>query len=182
MGQPRPIVPVALVAAVFSRHEAVLAWAREQLEAMWGPVGLASTPYNFNQTRYYEPTMGLDLRKQFLVFHDLVDLDCLPEVKQRTNVLEAELAGSTLYPEKRPVNLDPGILSLGKFQLATTKDQAHRIYLREGIFAEVTLRFEAGEWQPWPWTYADYREEYVRNFLLQARDYYRERLRLGPGS
>ena len=44
-------------------------------------------------------------------------------------------------------------------------------------FAEVTLRFQAGVWEPWPWTYADYREEHVRNFLVQARDYYRDRLR-----
>ena len=69
------------------------------------------------------------------------------------------------------------MLSLGKFLLATTKDQAHRVYLRDGIFAEVTLRFEAGAFEPWPWTYADYREPFVRDFLRQARDYYRGRLR-----
>jgi hypothetical protein len=60
--------------------------------------------------------------------------------------------------------------------LATTKDQAHRIYLRDGIFAEVTLRFQAGAFEPWPWTYADYREDFVREFLREARTYYRSRL------
>jgi hypothetical protein len=77
------------------------------------------------------------------------------------------------------LNLDPGVLSLGKFLLATTKDQAHRIYLCDGIFAEVTLRFEAGEFVPWPWTYADYREPDVREWLKQAREYYRGLIRSG---
>ena len=36
------------------------------------------------------------------------------------------------------------MMTLGKFMLATTKDQAHRIDLRDGIYAEVTLRFQAG--------------------------------------
>jgi hypothetical protein len=67
---------------------------------------------------------------------------------------------------------------LGKFLLASTKDQAHRIYLREGIFAEVTLRFQAGAYEPWPWTYADYRLDEVRAFLKKAREFYREQLQL----
>ena len=121
--------------------------------------------------------MGRGLRKCLFAFRDLVAPDCLPAVKLHTNAVEAELAALGTYPEPRPLNLDPGVLSLGKFLLATTKDQAHRIYLRDGIFAEVTLRFEAGAFEPWPWTYADYREPAVRDFLRQARDYYRGRLR-----
>jgi hypothetical protein len=74
------------------------------------------------------------------------------------------------------LNLDPGLLSLGKFMLATTKDQAHRIYLRDGIFAEVTLHYHAGAFEAWPWTYADYQLPFVREFLGCARDYYRRRL------
>jgi hypothetical protein len=65
---------------------------------------------------------------------------------------------------------------LGKFILATTKDQAHRIYLRDGIYGEVTLRFDTGEYEPWPWTYADYRETVVRSALKEFRNYYRIRL------
>ena len=101
----------------------------------------------------------------------------LPDVKLRTNALERDLAGSGTYAEERPLNLDPGLLALGKFLLATTKDQAHRVYLRDGIFAEVTLRYHAGAWEPWPWTYADYRLPEVHAFLRQARDLYRQRLR-----
>jgi hypothetical protein len=121
--------------------------------------------------------MGPGLRKEFLAFHDLVPADSLPDIKLRTNALEEELAQAKQYPEARPLNLDPGALTLGKFLLATTKDQAHRIYLRDGIFAEVTLRFQAGTFEPWTWTYADYRLPFVRDFLNNAREFYRQQLK-----
>ena len=168
---------VLLVVAAFSRYEQAIAWGRERLERAFGPIGLAGAPFVFNQTSYYEATMGPDLKKQFFAFRDLVSPDSLPAIKLGTNALESELAGRHGYPEPRPLNLDPGHLSLGKFLLATTKDQAHRVYLRDGIFAEVTLRYEAGGFEPWPWTYADYRQGCVRAFLQEARDYYRRRLR-----
>jgi hypothetical protein len=185
MAEPCLPALVLLVVAAFSRHAVALAWARERLEREYGPVVRASEPFDFHQTRYYEPTMGTGLRKQFFGFRRLVAADCLPAVKLRTNELEKELAESGAYPEVRPLNLDPGTLSLGKFQLATTKDQAHRIYLRDGIFAEVTLRFQDGAFEPWPWTYADYCETGVRAFLKELRDLYRQLLaenRTEPGA
>jgi hypothetical protein len=177
MADPRPPVPVLLVAGLFGRHADALDWGRQRLEGEFGPVGLASPPYLFDQTAYYTPTMGPDLRKQFLAFHDLVGPECLPEVKLRTNALEQELVGAGRHPEPRPLNIDPGVLGLGKLLLATTKDQAHRVYLRDGIFAEVTLRFQAGAFEPWPWTYADYRLPRVLAFFKEAREFYRGRLR-----
>jgi uncharacterized protein DUF4416 len=177
MGEPCLSDPVLLIVAAFSRHDAALAWARQRLEQAFGPVALASPPFAFDQTRYYEPAMGPDLWKQFLAFERLVAADCLADAKRLTNDLEAELAQSQTYPEPRPLNLDPGVLSLGKFLLATTKDQAHRVYLRDGIYAEVTLRFRAGAFEPWPWTYADYRQPAVLAFFQEARAWYRRRLR-----
>jgi hypothetical protein len=176
MAEPRPPVPALLVVAAFSRHPEALGWAQTRLEEVIGPVGLAGTPFVFNQTTYYTATMGQGLRKQLLAFRDLVAPDLLPDLKLRTNALEHELAAAGTYPDARPVNLDPGLLTLGKFMLATTKDQAHRVYLRDGIYAEVTLRYHQGAFEPWPWTYADYRQSCVHEFLQQAREYYRLRL------
>jgi hypothetical protein len=139
-------------------------------------VALGGEPFDFHHTRYYEATMGSGLRKQFLVFRDLVHAEDLARIKNVTNDLERQLALEGLYAEPRPLNLDPGLLTLGKFMLATTKDQAHRIYLRDGIYAEVTLRFHGGAFEPWPWTYADYREDHVRAFLKEARELYRVKL------
>ncbi len=177
MAEPRPPVPVLLVIAVFSRHTDALSLARTQLEQTYGPVERGSPAFIFDQTTYYTDEMGGDLRKQFFAFHDLINPERLPAIKLHTNVLEREIAQSGLYPEPRPINIDPGYLQLGKFLLATTKDQGHRIYLRDGIYAEVTLRFTAGAFEPWPWTYADYRQAGVLAFLQEVRDYYHDRLR-----
>jgi hypothetical protein len=177
MGQSIIPSPVLLVIAVFSRHEEALGWAEEKLIAHFGPICRRSPDFDFHQTRYYESSMGLGLRKRFLVFRNLVPPDRLADTKLYTNQLEEELARTARFPEPRPLNLDPGILSLGKFMLATTKDQAHRVYLQLGIYAEVTLRFQSHAFHPNPWTYADYREPALLDFLNEARDYYRQRLR-----
>jgi hypothetical protein len=179
MAEPRPQKPVLLVVAAFSRHADALDWGRDRLTEHYGPVGFASEPFAFHHTDYYQRSMGDGLSKQFFAFENLVAPDCLPDVKLHTNRLEQALAATQTFTEERPLNLDPGILVLGKFLLATTKDQAHRVYLRDGIFAEVTLRFEAGAFEPWPWTYADYREPHVRAWLGLAREYYKQRLRRG---
>ena len=177
MAEARPPVPVLLVAAVFSRHADALSWARDRLEEAYGPVERVSPPFVFDQTDYYAGAMGTDLRKQFLVFRELVSPDRLAEIKLHANALERDLAGSGQHAEARPVNIDPGYLNLGKFLLATTKDQAHRVYLGKGIYAEATLRFEAGAFTPWPWTYADYRQPAVLEFLREVRASYHDRLR-----
>jgi hypothetical protein len=165
-----------LIVAAFSRRAAALAWAAERLEQAYGPTCAKSEAYAFTQTDYYEAAMGRDLQKQLWAFNRLVPLDSIPSIKTRTNGLEVELAGLKTFPEARPLNLDPGFLTLGKFQLVTTKDQAHRVYVGEGIYAENTLRFQEGAYEPWPWTYADYRLPQVRDFLVHMRARYQERL------
>jgi hypothetical protein len=176
MARPRPTTAALLVVAAFSRHLDALTWARARLEAKYGPVAMASEPFVFDQTSYYESSMGAVLSKVLWSFADLIDPARLPDIKHDTNALEQELADSGRYPDARPVNLDPGYLVMGKFLLATTKDQAHRVYLRDGIFAEVTLQFSSGTFRPWTWTYADYRLESVIAFLNAAREDYRGRL------
>jgi hypothetical protein len=165
-----------LVVAAFSRHMEALGWAHERLEDAFGRIVAGSEIYDFTQTGYYEPAMGRDLKKQLWAFDNLVPLETIALIKAQTNDLEAELAAQGIYPEARPLNLDPGLLTLGKFQLATTKDQAHRVYVGEGIYAENTLRFQDGAFEPWPWTYADYRLPQVRDFLVHMRARYQERL------
>ena len=165
-----------LVVACFSRHPDSLRWATDQLTPHYGAIALTSPDFAFHHTKYYDATMGTSLIKRFLVFESIAPADCLADVKRLTIELERELAQSGRFPEPRPLNLDPGLLQLGKFLLASTKDQAHRIYLRDGIFAEVTLRFQAGAFEVWPWTYADYQEEPVREFLNQARAYLYEKV------
>ncbi|MGQ9574640.1 MAG: DUF4416 family protein [Thermoguttaceae bacterium] len=163
--------------AAFSRHAEALAWARHRAVGAWGPLALESRPFAFNQTDYYEPTMGRGLRKVFLAFAELADPADLAQWKLLTNTWEAEYAATGRHPEARPLNLDPGYLTLAKLVLASTKDFAHRIYLGRGVFAEITLSYHHHAWQDHQWTLADYRQQAYHEFFSQCREYLHRRLR-----
>lgn len=171
-----------LFAAAFSRHSRALDWCRQRMVAEWGPILRSSELYSFHHTAYYDRTMGTGLLKQMFLFERRVALGELARLKIAAIQMESELMQGGEYPEPRPINIDPGLITLGKFMLATTKDNAHRIYLGDGIFAETTLRFQDGQFEPWPWTYADYREPAVLQFLNDAREEFRRRLHENPAS
>jgi len=166
-----------LIVAAFSRWPEAIGWARENLQNRYGPIVLASPLFDFVETHYYDDEMGTGLKKGFFAFERLIQPTDIVDIKLATNKLERQAVQSgDLATEwvgvTRPINLDPGYLHAGKWVLATTKDQAHRLYLNRGIYAEVTLRFERGEFVPWPWTYPNYCREDYRAFFKQARNEY----------
>jgi hypothetical protein len=114
--------------------------------------------------------MGEGLKKQFFAFERLIDPGALAGIKRQTNEWEAEYAALARHPEPRPLNLDPGYITAAKLVLASTKDHAHRIYLCDGIFAEVTLSYRAGQWQPLEWSYPDYRRDDYQSFFTRCRE------------
>jgi hypothetical protein len=178
MGAISEPTPVLLITAAFSRHASALAWGRAKCEAAWGPVALESEVFDFVETDYYDATMGAGQKKQLWAFEQLIDPSTLVEVKRATNDWEAELAASGSYDDERPLNLDPGYLTLAKLVLASSKDHAHRIYVAQGIYAEVTLSYRKGGWQKHPWTFPDYQRADYQAFFDRCRD----QLRSGRGN
>jgi hypothetical protein len=174
MGQVHSPSPALLLLAVFSRHGEALSWARQRAVDVWGPLATESPVFEFDQTDYYRSTMGPGLQKVFLTFTRPFDPADLAEIKLQTNQWEADYAQHSDHPEPRPLNLDPGYLTSGKLVLASTKDHAHRIYLARGIYAEVTLYYKHGCWQPHLWTFADYRREDYHQFFSQCRESLRQ--------
>lgn len=177
MGQPAEHDPVLLIVGAFSRFPEALDWAKRELERHFGPVALESPRFAFTETDYYAPTMGEGLEKQFYGFQRLIRPEEIVGIKLQTNALEEAYSRQGGHDVPRPLNLDPGYLSMAKWVLASTKDHAHRIYLGSGIYVELTLRYTAGEFAPWPWTYPDYRRDDYRAFLLHARRRYQGLLR-----
>ncbi len=177
MGQPAPHSPALRILAAFSRHEAALAWARQRAVAEFGPVAMESPVFRFDQTDYYRATMGEGLRKVFLAFEKPYALDETVETKLATNRWEEQYAAGHRHAEPRPLNLDPGYLTLGKLVLSSTKDFAHRVYLARGIYAEVTLFFRHGRWEHHDFTFADYRRADYQAFFTRCREYLHQRLR-----
>ena len=171
MGEIHTKQPVLLILPAFAAEEATLHWARNKATELFGPIVLESETFRFDRfTNYYERSMGARLFKKIWAFENPIDPERLAAVKIATNHLEEELAEIHASPGvARPLNLDPGYVDLGKLVLASTKDHAHRIYLQQGIFAELTLIYTKKHWQLLPWTYPDYQSKEYHEFFDQCR-------------
>lgn len=166
MDVARPAAPAAFFCAVTFGGTEGLESAALALRALLGDEAGRMAPFPFDFTRYYEREMGPGLRKTLVLYREPRDPSRLPSVKRSTCELERSLAA----PDgRRRVNLDPGYLTPAKVVLATTKDFAHRLYLGDAIYGEVTLSARGGAFQPHPWTYPDFRQETVRQFLWRGR-------------
>lgn len=161
--------PVLLLVAASTRYDAALDWTRDKIAAEFGDDLVTSPAFEFTETDYYAESMGSDLKKQFVVSQDPIDPGRLAAIKCLTNKWEADYAAESNHPESRPLNLDPGYLTLAKLVLASTKDHAHRIYLSQGIYAEVTLSYRHKAWQSLPWTYPDYQRADYQAFFSNCR-------------
>ena len=178
MGQIHPHYPVLLVAAITSRYGEAIEWAIAQASQAWGPVSLQSDLFDFQETGFYEKTMGGDLRKQLVAFQ-WFDPANLPGCKIASNQWEEQYARDHAHPEARPLNIDPGYITEAKLVLATTKDRDHRVYLRDGIYAEVTLHYQQNRWTESRWTYPDYRRTDFQSFFTECRNHLRNQLKTG---
>jgi hypothetical protein len=173
MGDIRAPSPVLLLVAATSRYMDAIDLGREQCEDRFGAALAVSKTFDFTETDYYAAEMGENLKKQFWAFEQ-IDPGRLAVIKRQTNAWEAEYAALRRHPEQRPLNLDPGYITLAKLVLASTKDHAHRVYLGDGIYAEVTLMYRGGGWQPSGWTYPDYRRVDFQEFFSHCRDLMRQ--------
>lgn len=177
MGTAKTPDPVLLfVGAILSSPDLDGA-VRDALAGEFGEIETESRTFSFDHTQYYEEEMGAGLAKKFYAFRKLIDPARIADIKLQTNVLEKRLFSTTDTPRRRRANLDPGYISLSHLVLATTKNHAHRVYLRDGIYAEVTLRFHEGAFRPWEWTYPDYRTPEYIEFFNGLRKRYKELLR-----
>jgi hypothetical protein len=173
VGAIRTPIPVKLIAPMLAADPASFQPAQEALEERFGPLDFVSNDLPFTFTRYYAEELGEHLLRRFVSVRDLIDPGELAGIKLWSNTLEDSLRRAG----KRTVNVDPGYVCGGKLVLATTKDQAHRIYLCDGIYAEATLLYRAGKFVPQPWTYPDYASEPYHRILMDIRTRYMAQLR-----
>ncbi|PIY19466.1 DUF4416 domain-containing protein [Candidatus Desantisbacteria bacterium CG_4_10_14_3_um_filter_40_18] len=152
---------VKLIIAMLSSSEELFETAQRRLEQVFGSIDFCSQILPFTFTQYYMPEMGEDLKRRFISFSLRIQSEELAGIKVLTNSIEQEF----IVGDRRRINLDSGYITAAKLILATTKDNSHRIYLSNGIYAEITLRFVSGTFRPWEWTYPDYKTpEYIEIF------------------
>ncbi len=175
MSKPEKSDAVKLIASLFSSEKALVERVIEQLVKLYGDADWISPEIFFDRTRYYEKEMGWPLHRRFLAFKNLIAPEMLVDVKLKTNEIEK----TYLKGEKRRINIDPGYISLERLILATGKNYIHRVYLREGIYADLTLVFKRGGFVPLEWTYPDYAHPEMIACFNAIRAQYLEQLRGG---
>jgi hypothetical protein len=172
MGIAKTPLPVKLIMAIFTNQLTLFPKIETQLEEKYGKIDFKSPIFEFDYTDYYKDEMGPDLKKRFISFENLIKLEEVHSIKNFTNALEKKYSRQ----DKRAINVDPGYISSSQLVLASTKDYYHRIYLGKGIYAEVTLFFKGGTFQPLPWTYPDYKVASSVDIFNKIRGIYREQI------
>lgn len=178
MSTPREPNPAKLFVSVISALPELLATALSWLADRYGGLDFVSPVLPFNYTDYYCAEMGQPLIRRFASFVDLISPDELVLIKLETNRQERRLSEGG----QRKVNIDPGYLLPERLVLASGKDSAHRLYLGQGIYGDLTLMFQSRDYRPLPWTYPDYAETRVRGWLRALRQKYLVQLRLDDKS
>lgn len=177
MGAPKTPAPVKLLAGLLGTSDALLDQAAATLSEPFGPIDVFSTVTDWTLSTYYRDEMGPTIRRQFVSFEQLVSPDEIAKLKLATNEMEQRWCTAS----GRQVNIDPGYIAATKLVLASTKDAAHRVYLGVGIYAEATLLFTNGSFQPHAYTYPDYAAPEALAFFNSVRATYLQQLRAARG-
>ncbi len=165
MSHPHAPPPAKLVVGLLFRDPHVQQQALDTMEATFGPLDFLTEQEPFTFTAYYDREMGPGLLRQTIAFLRLVDPASLVDVKLVTNQWEQHFS----VGGRRTINIDPGLLSEERLILATGKNFTHRIYLRDGIYADLTLIYQKGGYRALPWTYPDYQTPRLLHFLAVLR-------------
>jgi hypothetical protein len=168
MSQPKDAMDVKALASIFSVSSDFINETIVALSDQYGETDFISGLLPFLYTDYYMPEMGSPLLRRFVSFKKLIRPESLPDIKIWTNELESRY----VIHGKRSVNIDPGYISPAHLILATGKAYTHRPYLRNGVYADITLIYQDKAFQGLPWTYPDYAEPRMKDMFKRIRDKY----------
>ena len=173
MSNPSEAEDVKLISSLFSSQANLIDRVILKMEGLFGPTDWMSPAFFFDRTKYYEKEMGWPLHRRFISFKTLVRPQDIVEIKWKTNDLEnKESQGG-----KRKINIDPGFVALERLVLATGKNYTHRIYLSKGIYADLTLIFQRGSFNPLAWTFKDYGDPEIIDYFNEIRERYKRQIR-----
>ena len=173
MAHPESPLPVKYLVAVLFRTAEQLDSARKELVAHWGNIDFEGRDHLFDVTDYYAPELGTPLYRRLLAFEQLYPPTLIVDMKLECNTIEDVLASDG----KRTVNLDAGYLDHNKYLLASAKEAGQKVYLDKGIYADLSGRYKAGKYQPFEWSFPDFRDGRYDEELLSIRRFYLRQLK-----
>jgi len=166
--------PVKLIASLLTGVPQLIDEVCGELSERYGAIDFISEALPFHYTRYYEAELGGSLMRRMVSLQQLISPEALPAIKLATNAIEQRYADDQ---GKRKINIDPGYIALSHLVLATCKGFAHRPYLQDGVYADLTLIFQAHTFRALEWTFPDYKSAGMIGLLNTMRDNYLKQLR-----
>ena len=173
MVSPKSPDYVKLFTGILTSFPELIPACEHDLSDLFGPIDFRSETFPFDGTNYYDAEMGPGILRCFLSFTRLIDPGALAAIKLQTNNLEFKFTESG----NRKINYDPGYLDFHKVVLASGKFGGPKIYLSQGIYADMTLRYLDGEFLPLDWGFPDFRSGLYNDVFMKIRRLYKENLK-----
>ena len=161
--------PGQLIVSIIYSHIDAVVDALKLLEKQFGRVRCETVDIPYSCSDRYEEEMGPKLVRRLFSFEKKVERDSLPEIKSVCRKIERQLSDQVGDYFFRAANLDPGILTPDNLVMASNREYNHRIYLADGVFADIQLIWAHGQFTRLPWTNHDFCEDEVVDFLLRVR-------------
>ncbi len=139
------------------------------LERKFGRVQYETMEIECQNAGEYLEEMGDQLQRRFFSFEQLVGRDELPSIKNTCHKIEPQFSDIVGEHYFRTVNFDPGILSLVNLTMSSHREMNHRVYLRDGVYAEQALIWSRGQFVQLPWTLPDYCDPEAIDFFCRVR-------------
>lgn len=160
------------IGALFSDRE-LLKEAEEICVSRIGKIDHRSEAFPFEATSYYDNEMGTPIFRLFFSFDTLKSPGELAALKLQCNQIEDQLKTD----QHRKVNLDIGYLDFHKMILASAKYNGQKIYLDNGIYADLTLVFENGAFHAVDNTFPDFKTGLYDEVFHGFRNTYKNQLK-----
>lgn len=146
-----------------------LADALKALEKQFGRIQCETMEIEYSGTEYSEE-MGDQLLRRFYSFEKMTDRDRLPEAKAACFKIEKQFGDMVHDYAFRTVNIDPCIMTPENVVMASHREYNHRVYLGQGVFAELVLVYSRGRFVRLPWTNKDFCQGEAIEFFVRVRD------------
>ncbi len=163
-------IPVKLFAGIIFSDASVVKAATRQLEQKFGEIDFTGKEFDFPGEQYYQKEMGKNLQRKFVSFKKPVIPDKMSDIK----VFTAHTENFFKKDNSRSINIDPGYIDFMKVVLLSGKPGPHKIYLSQGVYADLTLIYTKGSFYSFSWTFPDFKDSLYYPELLKIRELYKK--------
>lgn len=178
MGKPNIPDNVKYFTCALSANPSLFSEVHKLLEENCGEIEEVGHCHSWDFSPSYTRELGNNIKRCFYVFKDLQTPENLPDFKLATNDIERCFSVNPEVEEKRKVNIDPGYLNGLQVIVASTKRYGNRVYLRDGIYADLTLYYDGKTYSPATrLVLPDYRTRATIRFFNRVRREYLKQLK-----